>query len=138
MKSLKNLKNGLIAAALSLSSCAVIVRDLRNDDRCVAHTSFYVGPNEAEVHFRPNDYTIDIPNGEYFLHFPLSNGDTLYVPSTNLIYTDHDSNGTLDSICCISEHFLRINEEQQAFYNQSLSKLRKNEIQEIWENNWRE
>jgi len=55
------------------------------------------------------------------------------ISSTSYSYHDFDSNGTLDAVYHASGNFLRVTERQQAYYNKSLSELRKNEVQQVWE-----
>lgn len=132
---MKTIKNGLVAAALSLSGCAITLQDLRDSNRCVENTSFEQdGYHEVFVHFKQDHYSIDSPNREYFLHWPSSSGDGLYLFWLGISYHDFDSNGTLDAIYFYQTRvFLPLNERQQQFYNQELSELRKNEVQQVWE-----
>lgn len=131
---MKTIKKGLVAAALSLSGCATTLQDLRNSNRCVENTSFEQdGYHKVLVHFYSNDYIIDSPNREFFLHLPSSSGDILNIPILGLSFHDFDSDGTLDAVYHSSGNFLELNERQQQFYNQELSELRKNEVQQVWE-----
>ncbi len=130
---MKTLKSGLVAAALSLSGCVATLQDLRDSNRCVEYTSFGVGYNEVHVHFAPDHYSINFPEREVFMHWPSITGDTLFLPAIRISYHDFDSNGTLDAVYYLSENSLIVNEKRQTFYNESLSELRKNEVQQVWE-----
>jgi len=138
---MKILKNGLMAAVLSLSGCYInqeYVRENRNsmDNLTVmevyvpGRSSIIILPcRNAGVRFEPNGYSIRCNSQTFFSH----SLRTDYLQFGNVSYLDYDQDGNVDRIS-FNDSSLEVNNYSiNSFYQEKLNQLRRDYVRKLWE-----